>query len=264
MLVGDAGVVEAADRHRQVLEQAVVQAVDPAVDDQRLAALPGVLHDGRLADVERLLDARSARTGASTRARVGQRLEPGGVPVAHVLTWRSQLSARPTRRSSSAALHAAAAGVADDDDVLDLQHVDGELDHRQAVEVGVDDDVGDVAMDEQLARARSTISLAGTRLSAQPIHRYFGACCWSRPLKKPGRAASIFFAQRRLFSSSSGRSDTAAVGCGMRRRAAGALSGGRVYGDRRAAAPCTRHRSPWRRHRAAPRVARSRPRPCAG
>src|SRR5450432_968380 len=56
--------------------------------------------------------------------------------------------------------------------------------------------------------SRSTSSLAGTRLSAQPIHMYCGACCWSSPVKKPGRAASIFFAQRRLLSSSSSRSVT--------------------------------------------------------
>ena len=56
--------------------------------------------------------------------------------------------------------HAAAAVVADDDDVLDLQHVDRELQHREAVEVGVHDDVGDVAVDEQLAR-RETDDLVG-------------------------------------------------------------------------------------------------------
>ena len=41
-------VVRAGDGHRQVLQQPVVQAVDPAVHDDRLAARPGVLHDGRL------------------------------------------------------------------------------------------------------------------------------------------------------------------------------------------------------------------------
>ena len=56
------------------------------------------------------------------------------------------------RRPSSAAAHAAAAVVADHDDVLDLQHVGRELDHRQAVQVRVHDDVGDVAVHEQLAR----------------------------------------------------------------------------------------------------------------
>ena len=34
---------------------------------------------------------------------------------------------------------------------FDAQDVDGELDDREAVQVGVDDDVGDVAVDEHLA-----------------------------------------------------------------------------------------------------------------
>jgi hypothetical protein len=42
--------------------------------------------------------------------------------------------------------------MADDDDVAHLDDVGRELDHREAVEVRVDDDVGDVAVDEQLAR----------------------------------------------------------------------------------------------------------------
>ena len=47
---------------------------------------------------------------------------------------------------------AAAAVMADDDDVLDLQDVDCVLEHREAVEVGVDDDIRDVPVNEQLAR----------------------------------------------------------------------------------------------------------------
>ena len=48
-------------------------------------------------------------------------------------------------------LHAAAAVVAADDDVADAQDVHGVLHHREAVEVCVDDEVGDVAVDEHLA-----------------------------------------------------------------------------------------------------------------
>jgi hypothetical protein len=52
-------------------------------------------------------------------------------------------------------LDAAATVMADDHDVFDLEDIDGELDHRQAVEIGVHDDVGDVAVDEQLARQQT-------------------------------------------------------------------------------------------------------------
>ena len=74
------------------------------------------------------------------------------MPVANVLDV-----AQPVVGEADAAVlergdDAAALRMADDDDVLDLEHVGRELDHRQAVEVGVDDDVGDVAVDEQLAR----------------------------------------------------------------------------------------------------------------
>jgi hypothetical protein len=48
-------------------------------------------------------------------------------------------------------LHAAAAVVAADDHVLDLERVHGVLHHGEAVEVGVHDEVGDVAVDEHLA-----------------------------------------------------------------------------------------------------------------
>ena len=50
---------------------------------------------------------------------------------------------------------AAAAVVADDHDVLHFQHINGVLDHRQTVEVGMDNDVGDVAVHEDLARQQA-------------------------------------------------------------------------------------------------------------
>src|SRR3954453_21817563 len=45
-----------------------------------------------------------------------------------------------------------------------------------------------------------TISLAGTRESDQPIHKYSGACCAASLWKKSGRAAETSAAQRRLLS----------------------------------------------------------------
>ena len=49
-------------------------------------------------------------------------------------------------------VHAPAAVMATDDDVLDLQDVDGELQHGEAVQVRMHDHVGDIAVDKQLAR----------------------------------------------------------------------------------------------------------------
>ena len=76
-----------------------------------------------------------------------------------------------------------------------------------------------------------TISLAGTRLSEQPIQRYSGACWDFNFEKKSGCRATHAAAQRRLFSNNSGRtrtspptelgvSPTASLGRGFRRVAA--------------------------------------------
>src|SRR5512139_336849 len=49
--------------------------------------------------------------------------------------------------------------------------------------------------------SRPVISLAGTRLSAQPIHMYRGLCCCARRVKKPGSRAFVCSAQVRLLLS---------------------------------------------------------------
>ena len=47
--------------------------------------------------------------------------------------------------------HAAATVVAHDHDVFHLQHIDRKLDHRETIQIGMDDDVGYVAVDENFA-----------------------------------------------------------------------------------------------------------------
>ena len=51
-------------------------------------------------------------------------------------------------------LDAAATVVTTDDNVFDLEDIDGKLQHRQTVEVGVSDDVSNVAVNEQLTGAK--------------------------------------------------------------------------------------------------------------
>jgi hypothetical protein len=58
-------------------------------------------------------------------------------------------------RAAHRRLHAAAAVVPDHEDVLHLQDIDRELHDRQTVEIGVNHHVGDVAVDEDVARQQS-------------------------------------------------------------------------------------------------------------
>jgi hypothetical protein len=62
----------------------------------------------------------------------------------------------------------------------------------------MDHHVGDVVVEEKLPGGRSTISLAGTRLSERLIQRYSCACLATSRSKKSGCAAVTRAAQRRL------------------------------------------------------------------
>ena len=75
--------------------------------------------------------------------------------LVHVLHVPQPVVGQTDARAPHRGLHAAAAVVADDDDVLDLEDVDRELHDRQAIEVGVHHHVGDVAMDEDVARQQA-------------------------------------------------------------------------------------------------------------
>ena len=89
----------------------------------------------------------------------------------------------------------------------------------------MDDDVGDVAVHEQLARIEVDELVGGNAAVGAADPEVFRALLREQAVKKPGRADSIFFAQRRLFSSSSGRSDTATVGEDETARSATSMGG---------------------------------------
>ena len=149
-LVGGRDLVLARDGDAEVADEAVLERVSPAVDGERLTALPGLVDDGGLRDIDDLLNdvefAESVRAGF-----VGEGVDVGGVLEADVLNV-----AEPIINETDAALverggDTSAAVVANNDDVLDAEDIDAELEAGEAVQVGVDDDVGDVAMDEKFA-----------------------------------------------------------------------------------------------------------------
>jgi hypothetical protein len=130
---------------------AVAQAVDHAVQGQLLAAPPGVDDDCASAHVGHLLD--DVQLGQPVgRLRIGDAARKQcRVAIGDILDVAEPVVDQPVRRALPRRFHASAAVVAANDHVLDLQHVYGILQHRQAVQIRVDNDVGDVAVDEKLA-----------------------------------------------------------------------------------------------------------------
>jgi hypothetical protein len=80
-----------------------------------------------------------------------ERFQRGAMFFPHVLDVAQPVVDQTELLPAQRREHAAAAVVAADDDMLDVQHIHGELDHRQAVEIGVHDDVRHVAVHEQVA-----------------------------------------------------------------------------------------------------------------
>src|SRR5690606_12537502 len=141
----------ATDGDVKVLPDTVLDAVDAAMNRQRLPAVPGVLDNGGVADVGDLLDdvefAHAVELGLFAR-------ETGDVVAVFVVQVAN--GAQPAVNQAQLVVthrctHAAATVVAGDQNVFDLEDIDGVLDHRQAVEVGVQHHVGDVTVDEQVA-----------------------------------------------------------------------------------------------------------------
>ena len=70
----------------------------------------------------------------------------------HVLDVAQPVVGKPDTPVRERGGDPAAAEMPADDDVLDLEQIDRELHDREAIQVGMHDDVGDVAVDEELAR----------------------------------------------------------------------------------------------------------------
>ena len=117
-----------------------------------LPALPGLLHDGRAAHAPRLDHHVELAQPVATSGLVRQLHQLITVEVRHVAHGLQPVVDEPELALFPRSLHATAAIVAAHDDVLDPQHVDGVLQHRQAAEVVVQHEIGDVAVHEQLAR----------------------------------------------------------------------------------------------------------------
>ena len=116
-----------------------------------LAACPGVLDDRGLADVGDLFDDVEFAETVVLGGFTGQGINTTLVFFADVLDVAQPVVGEAHAFAAQHGAHAAAAVVAHDHDVFDFQHIDGELDHRETIQIGVDDDVGDVAVDEDFA-----------------------------------------------------------------------------------------------------------------
>ena len=122
------------------------------MDRQALSAVPGVLHDAGMGDIGHLLNHVEFAESIDLLLFSGQFGEFFALLVVKIAN-RTQPA---VDQAELAILHrgsnTTATIVAGDQNVFDLEYVNRVLNHRQAVEVGVQHHIGHVAVYEQIAR----------------------------------------------------------------------------------------------------------------
>ena len=129
-----------------------MQVIDPAVNLEPLTARPRVADDCRLADVGHLLDHVQLAQSMMPVFFSGEAIQLALVFPPHILNVSQPVVDEAESVVAKRGTHASTSVVSAHDDVLDFEHFDRELKHRQTIEIGMHDDVGNVAVDEELAR----------------------------------------------------------------------------------------------------------------
>src|ERR1035437_7933450 len=120
---------QAAGGNLQIPKQTILKPVDPAMHRQGLAALPGILNDGRLRDVSHLLDDVEFAKPVTPPGLVGHGLETAIVFFANIMNVSQPVIRQTNSLTTQRRTHPATAIVPADDDVLHLQHLDRTLQH---------------------------------------------------------------------------------------------------------------------------------------
>src|SRR5438094_496266 len=167
--VGGGDLLLPSDADVQITQPAVVQSVNPAMHRQLLSALPDVTHDGSLAYIEYLFDDVQLTEPVAPVRFVAPARESHRVFVAHVPHMAQPVVNQTQPVAAQGGAHAAATVMAAYDDVFDLQHIHGELHHRQTIQVRMHHHIGHVAVDEQFA-GQQTDDLVGRHAAVRTAY----------------------------------------------------------------------------------------------
>jgi hypothetical protein len=143
--------VEICDADVEISQMAVVQSINPAMHGQLLTSLPGIVGNRSVAHIEHLLDDVQFTESIGRHVIGGAFSQKIFVLLPHVLKVTQPIVAETKPIATQGRPDATASVMAANNDVAHLEDVHRELHHRQTVEVRMDHQVGDVAMNEQLS-----------------------------------------------------------------------------------------------------------------
>lgn len=158
----------------QVPEQAVAEIKDQSTDDGELIIIIALLNSSSLNDVPARLHHVQLNQTVVSLGLILNRVELGLVQAVDVADVAEPWVQQTQVGGGQGRLDTAAVVVAADDDVLDAQVAHGIVDDGHHVEVGVGDEVGDVAVDEDLAGLQAHDLIGGdTAVAATDVP----GCC---------------------------------------------------------------------------------------
>src|SRR6185503_6608560 len=105
-------------------------------------------HDRRATRVQYLFDHIQFTKSIQTVLVVADIRKQGRMIVHHVLNVTQPIIDQPELQDVHRSLNAATAVVATDDYVIHFEHIHCELHHGKTIDVCVDDDIGNIAMDK--------------------------------------------------------------------------------------------------------------------
>ena len=126
-----------------------MECVNKTMHRQGLAALPGILNDAVLGHMVNLLNHVELAQPIHPILNVCDLIKDRLMEVTHVLDVTQPVGDQTGTFVQQGRTDTATAIMADHHDVLDLQHLDRKLQHRQAVEIGVHHHVGNVPVHKQ-------------------------------------------------------------------------------------------------------------------
>ncbi|HTM27268.1 MAG TPA: hypothetical protein VL225_18845 [Vicinamibacterales bacterium] len=147
-----------ARREPKIPQQSVTECVDPAVDRHGLSARPGILQDGRVADIPHLFDDVQLTQAIGAILR---HVENSLVPFVRLSNGAQPIVNQSEPCALKCRLDTAAAVVSAHDHVAGSEHVDGILQDGQAVQIGLENEIRDVSVYEQLARSQADDFIRG-------------------------------------------------------------------------------------------------------
>lgn len=151
-LVCSGRLVRVSNADTQIPQQPILDFVNPPMDCQRLPPLPGIVDDGGLANIEDLFDDVKLTETVPTLVLFTEGGESRFMLLVHISNVPQPVIDQAEPVIPKGGANTPASIMATHNDVLDLQYIDRKLHRGQAVQVCVNHQVGNIAVNEQLPR----------------------------------------------------------------------------------------------------------------